>query len=194
VLFAGLAWQQWVFVFLSDVAMIVTGLIGNLDPTGAKWGWFLFGCVFQSARCCCSPCRLRACPRAMDARQTLWQHLLSADASRRSTASTAVLMHLASRCTDVVEQSCLRTLSDRRKRAVIIVVELLGPARRNAIAKGATHNKVYMIALVYLLAVWVVYPFVWALQHGSRARHLVLLRVGVPVALNCLRFSACLGA
>lgn len=47
IIFAGLAWQQWVFVLLLDVGMIVTGLIGNLVPDATKWGWFAFGCVFQ---------------------------------------------------------------------------------------------------------------------------------------------------
>ena len=39
ILFAGLAWQQWMFVLLSDVGMIVTGLIGNLITDPSKWAW-----------------------------------------------------------------------------------------------------------------------------------------------------------
>jgi len=47
IIFAGLAWQQWVFVLLLDIGMIVTGLIGNLLPDNTKWAWWAFGCIFQ---------------------------------------------------------------------------------------------------------------------------------------------------
>lgn len=48
ILFAGLAWQQWLFVLLSDVGMIVTGLIGAFITDETKWAWFVFACVLQA--------------------------------------------------------------------------------------------------------------------------------------------------
>ena len=49
IIFAGLAWQQWVFILLCDVGMIVTGLFGNLVTDHSRWAWFVFGCFFQGA-------------------------------------------------------------------------------------------------------------------------------------------------
>ena len=55
IIFAGLTWQQWVFVLLSDFGMIVTGLIGNLVRDTTRWGWFVFGCFFQGAQLSVAP-------------------------------------------------------------------------------------------------------------------------------------------
>ncbi|KAI9328593.1 hypothetical protein DFJ73DRAFT_800576 [Zopfochytrium polystomum] len=42
---AGVSNTELAWTIFLDLVMIVTGLIGALDSTNRKWGWFTFGCV-----------------------------------------------------------------------------------------------------------------------------------------------------
>ncbi|KAJ3060241.1 hypothetical protein HK102_009604 [Quaeritorhiza haematococci] len=43
---AGLGVEKLLWIAFMDVLMVVTGVFGAIDATSAKWGWFVFGCVF----------------------------------------------------------------------------------------------------------------------------------------------------
>ena len=51
--------------------------------------------------------------------------------------------------------------------AVIIAVQLFGPAKDNAYAKSEEGGDAYSKALYYLILVWAAYPIVWGLDHGT---------------------------